>query len=178
MFGVRGVHVCVMCGVWRAVDVGVWHVARGVGCGVHMVCGVRPGPHREESIDGGSAQAVISLLLDKKIKFASTETTMTLHHVRTHLRILRRASMAVSDSANPAYEFSGLYYLDRNEEVFGRRVQEVTFQESVKYLDSFIAAVSDAGELRSTLETVHYLLLRGVHLKLTGRSTTETAILK
>jgi hypothetical protein len=167
-----------MCGVWRAVDVGVWHVARGVSCGVHMVCGVRPGPHREESIENGSAQAVMALLVDKKVKFANAETTLTLHQVRSHLRILRRASMAVIDSSNPTYEYSALYYLDRNEEVFGRRVQEVAFQESVKYLDSFIAAVPDAGDLRNTVETVHYLLLRGVQLKLTGRSTAETAIMK
>jgi hypothetical protein len=167
-----------MCGVWCAVDVRVWHVARGFNSGVHMVCGVRPGPHREESVEGGSAQSVMALLVKKNIKFANQETMMTLHLVRSHLRILRRASMAVSDTSNPTYEYSALYYLDRNEEVFGRRVQEVAFQESVKYLDGFIAAIPDAGDLRNTMETVHYLLLRGVQLKLTGRSTAETAIMK
>ena len=109
-----------------------------------MVCGVRPGPHREESIEGGSAQSVTSLLSDKTIKFATVETTLTLHQVRSHLRILRRASMAVIDSSNPKYELSALYFFDRNAEVFGRRMPEVAFQESVKYLDGFIAAIPDA----------------------------------
>ena len=73
----------------------------------------------------------------KETKWANAETKMTLFNIRLHLRILRRLSVAVCDPINPSYKESALYYMERNEEVFGRRAKEVSLQESTKYFDAF-----------------------------------------
>lgn len=84
--------------------------------------------------------------------------------------------MAVVDQSNAKYEGSALYWFDRSEEVFGRRVHQCAMQESGKYFDTFVAAIPDAHDLRNVAETLHIMLLRGYSLKLTGRSVTETAM--
>ena len=58
---------------------------------------------------------MVKYLDASKIKYANSDTAMKLYGVRLHLRVLRRLSMAVLDPAQPKYEYSGLYYMDRNE---------------------------------------------------------------
>ena len=93
------------------------------------------------SASGSSAAApqLVTMLENSGIRWANAETKMNIYGVRVHLRILRRLSMAVVDSTQPAYQDSALYYFDRNEEMWGRKAPEVQMQESVKYFDSFQA---------------------------------------
>lgn len=86
-----------------------------------------------------SALDIASMFEAKKMKWASSESKMTVGTIRLHLRILRRFSMAVSDMNAPSYDESALYYFDRNEELWGRRSVQVILQESTKLLDSFQA---------------------------------------
>ena len=108
-------------------------------------------------------------------KFANQDTTMKLGGLRLHVRILRRLSMAVLDPADPKYEFSALYYMDRNEEIFGRTSQQMTMQESNRIFDSFCSALADLSDLRLACEALHILLLRGFPVKISARTVTETA---
>ncbi len=93
--------------------------------------------------DGAASATDIAELFDsKKIVWASSETRMSVGNIRLHLRVLRRLSMAVEDSSKPSYCNSALFYMDRNEEIWGRKGQQVALQESTKNLDSFQAGVS------------------------------------
>ena len=110
-----------------------------------------------------------------KIKYANSDTAMKLYGVRLHLRVLRRLSMAVLDPAQPKYEYSGLYYMDRNEEIFGRLAPQMFMQEAPRIFDAFQSSVTDLNDLRLACENLHVLWLRGSQLKLSLRTVQETA---
>jgi len=71
-----------------------------------------------------SAVALVELFERSGLKWASNDTKMSVANVRLHLRVLRRLSLAVLDQANPSYEHSALFYFDKNEEFFGRKVHK------------------------------------------------------
>ncbi len=98
----------------------------------------------EPGVSAGSAQHVVDFL--KSTTWANKDTTLTVYTVRQLLRIIRRFSLAVLDQSNPTYGQSGLYYLERNEEIFGRKRKEVVLQESAKYLDSFQVRLSQTSK--------------------------------
>ena len=121
----------------------------------------------------GSATQVVEWL--EKVQFANRETEMNLKNVRMHIRILRRLSLAVENPAAPTYQNSALYYLERNEGMFGRRSPELVVQESARYLGQFQAALPELADLRNAAETWHILNLRGCAPKVGGRQVVEHA---
>lgn len=123
----------------------------------------------------GSAANIAEILSDAGLKFASAETKMNLYNVRLHMRLLKRFSMAVVDAANPSHTQSALYYMERNEEVFGRRTAETAMQESARALDAFQSALPDPSDLRIACENLHIVNLRGHSIKTLGRHTAEAA---
>ena len=96
-------------------------------------------------------------MINYKIKFASKENEMDVSSIRRHLRILRRLASATVDANNPTYEYSALYFLDKNEETFGRKAEECLMQESCRYLDNFQASLPDLSDLRNACEALHIL---------------------
>ena len=136
-------------------------------------------PHIQEHLVSvgkkGSAQDIVDQMIKYKIKFACKDSEMDVASIRRHLRILRRLASATVDANNPTYEYSALYFLDKNEETFGRKAEESLMQESCRTLDNFQASLPDLSDLRNACEALHILQLRGHKVKLTGRSVTEQA---
>ena len=120
-----------------------------------------------------SAQDVEDAL--KVVTFARDDTVMNVKNIRQHLRILRRLSLAVVGEGTPAYKDSALYFFDRNEEIWGRRCDQVAVQESPKYLDTFQATLPSLGALRDAAENFHVALLRGFSQKVNGRQCGDHA---
>ena len=123
----------------------------------------------------GSATDVEKFLAAGNITFANSETTMSLGNIRLHLRIMRRLSLAVIDPANPTFTDCGLDYLEKLEMIYGRRVSQTALLESGRTLDAFTSGVTDFTELRSAIETLFYLSIRGHSLKRPFRQAGETA---
>lgn len=90
-----------------------------------------------KSSQPSSALDIANMFEAKKVRWASSESKMTVGTIRLHLRILRRLSMAVADQGDMKYQNSALYFFDRNEELWGRRCSQVALQESTKYFDAF-----------------------------------------
>lgn len=107
--------------------------------------------------------------------WANAETKMNLYNVRLHLRVLRRTSMAVCHPANPEYKDSGLYFWDRNEEIFGRKSPQTFLQETGRSFDAFLSAVPNLDDLRAVSEAIHVMFLRGYNIKPGGKQAAETA---
>lgn len=125
--------------------------------------------------ENGSASSLADLLQQTGMKFANAETKMNLYNVRLHLRLLRRFSFAVEDPSKPAHKNSALFFMERQEEIFGRRSHETQMQESARALDAFQVAVPDPQDLRIACENLHIVSLRGYSIKTLGRHTGETA---
>lgn len=100
---------------------------------------------------------------------------MQIDTIRRHMRIMKRVSGAVENPNEPSYMYSALWYFERNEELWGRKAPQVNLQESVRYFDSFQAALPDQEDLRSAAEALHVLMLRGHVPKFTQRTVTEQA---
>lgn len=129
----------------------------------------------ERSNKPSTAADLVKYFEDRGIKFANADTIMKIYGVRLHLRVLRRLSLAVLDPAQPKYEYSGLYYMDRNEELFGRLSPQMSMQEAPRIFDSFQSSLSDLNDLRMACENLHVLWLRGSQLKLSLRTVQDTA---
>ena len=106
----------------------------------------------------------------KDVQYASKETKVTPASVRMHLRVLRRLSTAVVDQANPVHENSGLFFLEKCQEFWGRRTPQTALNESVRQLDGFAAACADVNELQMACEAHFYMVLRGNVMKLSDRN--------
>jgi len=70
---------------------------------------------------------------------------------------------------------SGLYYMDRNEEVWGRVHPNCILQENLRSLDLFVGTNPDPEDLRVTCEALHFVQLRGHTLKFSGRTCGDQA---
>ena len=122
-----------------------------------------------------SAVAIVNLFENGDMTWAGSESKMNIGNVRLHLRVLRRASFAVLDQSQPKYEDSALYWLDRNEELWGRKGHQVAMQETSKSIDMFTSCIPDLSDLRLVCETLHVMFLRGYNIKPMGRQTAEVA---
>ena len=116
-------------------------------------------------MEGGPATAVEVAAVLRTVQCASKETKVTVH-----LRVLRRLSMAVADQANPVHEKSGLWFLEKCQEIWERRAPQTTLTESVRQLDGFAAACVDMNELQMACEAHFYMVLRGNVTKLADRN--------
>jgi hypothetical protein len=93
------------------------------------------------------------------IRFASKESEMSLDTIRRHMRILRRFA-AAGDPSTGQYDGSALYYIDKLEEIYGRRAEQTQLQESVRYLDSFQSALPDQQDLAAAAEDIYIYIYR------------------
>ena len=103
------------------------------------------------------------------------DRTMTLHNIRTHMRIVRRASHACVDPTDPKHMHSALYYWEQMESIFGRSATETRLTESLRAIDAFQAALPNNDDLRSAAEVVFVSTLRGVSLPWTTRDVASFA---
>ena len=62
----------------------------------------------------GNAVIVVEFMETHGIRWASTDTKMSVANVRLHLRLLRRCSMAVVDQGNPQYPDNALFFLRKS----------------------------------------------------------------
>ena len=122
----------------------------------------------QEALGGVSAKEVSDSLAG--VQFANKASEVTPAGVRMHMRVLRRFSMAVTDELNPTYEKSGLYYLERCQEIWGRRAPQTALNENIRHLDAFQAAVTTLSDLQIACETHFYLLLRGINVNMKEKS--------
>ena len=120
----------------------------------------------------GSAQDVEKML--SNIKWARDDTAMNVRHIRLHLCVLRRLSMAVRDMSQPMHTDSALYWFEKSEEICERQCASTSIQESPKYLDAFCTALADTQRLRDAAEKLQTALLRGHPLR-GGRNVGEWA---
>ena len=121
-------------------------------------------------MSNGAATAVEVAEVLESVQCASKETKVTATSVRMHLRVLKRLSMAVADQANPVHEKSGLWYLEKCQEIWGRKTPQTALNGSVRQLDAFAAACVDSNELQMGCEAHFYLALRGNVTKLSDRT--------
>jgi len=133
--------------------------------------------HAQQDSLGGKTSAIslVEWFEAKSIRWANAETKMTLYNVRLHTRIFKRLSMSVLDESNPKYDQSALFWVDRNEDLWGRKGAQTMLQESGRSFDAFVAAIPDNKDLRNVAETYHVMLLRGYNVKAHGRNSAETA---
>ena len=103
----------------------------------------------------GSAQEIMDLMGKYNIRFASKESEMSLDTIRRHMRILRRFAAAGVDQSTVQYDGSALYFIDKLEEIYGRRAEQTQLQESVRSLDSFQSALSEQQDLVAATEDIH-----------------------
>ena len=89
------------------------------------------------------------------------DTKMNANNIRLHIRVLRRLSMAVRDPSAPVHKDSALWWIEKNEYVFGRRSHETSIQETPKYLGAFCTALPQSDRLRDACENLHIANLRG-----------------
>ena len=121
-------------------------------------------------MEGGPATAVEVANVLQGVQCVSKETKVTAATVRQHLRVLRRLSMAVADQSHPVHEKPGLWFLERCQEIWGRRTPRTTLNENVRQLDGFASACVDMNELQMACEAHFYMVLRGNVVKLSDRN--------
>ena len=122
----------------------------------------------QETLGGVSASDVSESLVG--VKFANKASEVTPQGARMHLRVLRRFSLAVADEVNPAYEKSGLYYLEKCQEIWGRRTPQTALNENIRHLDAFQAGALDLSDLQIACETHFHILLRGNNVNIKEKS--------
>ena len=101
----------------------------------------------EANSQAASAVAVVNMFENGQTQWAGAESKMSIGNVRLHLRVLRRTSFAVLDQSQPKYNDSALYWLDRNEELWGRKGHQVAMQETSKSIDMFTSCIPDLSDL-------------------------------
>ena len=122
-----------------------------------------------------SAVDIEAFLAGQQIVWANNSTTMSLYNIRLHLRVYKKCAGAVKDPATPAHEGSALYWLECNEELWGRRASQCVLQEQPRSLDTFVSAFNDMENLRLACETFHVMNLRGFGVKFSVKHVSDTA---
>ena len=111
-------------------------------------------PHRPKDIE--------QFFVANRIKFRSAQTTMNSKMINVHLRVLKRLTEAAEgDTCDDNYSKIALWHFDKMEQVFGRKHEACTLQESIWALDSFQAALPSNTQLYDASENLHVLSLRG-----------------